>query len=106
PRRGRRSDRHALAVGLQHHQPDSRPVLHFWLGTVSKTRRYWRGTGHLHRPWHRRPLPVLSPDARHRAHPHPTRADTRELAGPRPTAPLTISPLIPQVNSTPRIRNV
>ncbi len=66
--RGRRGDRDAAAVGLEHHQPRARPVLDFRAGTISAPRRDGRGACDVHGPEHRRALSVLPADARHGAH--------------------------------------
>ncbi len=67
PRCWRRGHCHASALGLEHHQPGARSLPDLWLGTVPALRRNRRGFGNAHRAQHRRALPVLSPDARHRS---------------------------------------
>src|SRR6266699_3305504 len=43
------------------------------------------GPRHVHRPQHRRPLSVLPPPPRHRAHPHPAQPDSSQFQ--RPSSP-------------------
>ena len=65
---GRCGDRDAAAVGVEHPQPDFRPVFDLRPGTVSAARRDGRCAGDLLRAQHRRALPVLPAAARNGAH--------------------------------------
>ena len=58
-RRRRCGYRHAPAVGVEHHQPDPRPIADLWHRAVPASRGNRRGAGHMHRAQRRSALPVL-----------------------------------------------
>jgi len=74
-------DRDALALGVEHHQPDPRSLSDLRPRPVPAARRDRRRTRDVHGPKHWCGLPVLPAVARDRTSAHLATPDSRELSG-------------------------